>query len=123
MQIDDHLEDERKEYEADLARYAEYYADNESEIPSVSTIPAADAIATLADQMRLLGVPEEDEDEYADAHSCGDSDCQGEHTHAYADEYYETGHVSPSTLAYNELMPYCPATPDYYVCEDYLDNV
>jgi len=115
MLLDEHLEDERREVDADLARYNDYYADNESEIASTqaSTITIIDPVSVLAEHLHLLApLPEEDEEEI-DTHSCADSGCQGEHTHADYYEDYETGHVSPSTHAYNELLPYCPATPDY----------
>jgi hypothetical protein len=53
--------------------------------------PAADPVAALADGMRLLAVPEEDEE--VDTHSCGDSECQGAHVHADEGDYYG---ISPS---------------------------
>jgi len=115
MQLDEHLDDERKEFEADLARYDEYYADNESEIPNTqaSTIAVADTVSSITDKMRLLGVPEEDEDS-PDYHSCDEADCPGEYAHTFTWNHdYESGHISPSTQAYNELMPYCPSTPTY----------
>lgn len=59
---------------------------------ALAAAPAADPVAALADGMRLLAVPEEDEEEI-DTHSCGDSECQGAHLHDDAGDYYG---ISPS---------------------------
>ena len=91
-QVEEHLEDERRIDEADYSRLVEYEYD-------IAPVPDP-AVAALSTSVRLLTVPE-DEEEEVDNHSCADSGCQGEHTHADYDEY-EDGHRSPR-----------PVTPSY----------
>ena len=104
-QVEDYLADEQAIDAAEHARLLEYLA--------AAPAPAADdAVAVLAQGIKLLAVPEDDEEEI-DTHSCADSGCAGEHTHAYYDdEDYETGHRSPysGTPSY---MPDCYEGIDY----------
>ena len=104
-QVEDYLADEQAIDAAEHARLLEYLA--------AAPAPAADdAVAVLAQGIKLLAVPEDDEEEI-DTHSCADSGCAGEHTHAYYDdEDYECGHRSPyaGTPSY---MPDCYEGIDY----------
>ena len=106
-QVEDYLADEHAIDLAERARLQEYLD------AAAAPAPAADdAVAVLAQGIKLLAVPEDDEEEI-DAHSCADSGCAGEHTHAYYDdEDYECGHRSPyaGTPSY---MPDCYEGIDY----------
>jgi len=100
-QVEDYLADNAAIDAAEHARLLEYLADAAAAPPA----PPDDPVATLAQGMRLLAVPEDDEEEI-DTHSCADSGCAGEHTHAYYDDDYETGHRSP----YAGTPSYMPGT-------------
>ena len=97
-QVEEHLADERRIDEAEYARLIEYEYD----------IAPDPAVAALSSAVRLLTVPEDTEEEL-DNHSCADSGCAGEHTHADYEEY-EDGHRSPRTPPY---------APDPYEGIDY----
>lgn len=111
-QVEEYLADTHAIEEADRVRLLSYI---ESE-----------AVAGLSSSLRLLTVPEDSEEEL-DTHSCGDSECQGEHVHATDDDYvcghaecgdYECGHRSPVNYEYDmygciNSEPYIPATPEF----------
>jgi hypothetical protein len=99
-QVEEHLADERRIDESEYARLVEYEYD-------IAPVPDP-AVAALSSAVRLLTVPEDTEEEL-DTHSCADSGCVGEHTHADYDEY-EDGHRSPRTPPY---------APDPYEGIDY----
>ena len=105
-QVEEYLADERAIDAADYARLQEYLDAH------AAPAPVPDAVSLLAEGVRLLAVPEDDEEEI-DTHSCADSGCAGEHTHAYYDDDYETGHRSP----YAGTPSYAPDT--YYEGIDY----
>jgi hypothetical protein len=102
-QVDEYLADENAIDEAEQARLIEYLAEQER---SEHIAPVPDAVSALAQNLKLHAVPEEDEEE-EDNHSCGDSECVGEHVHAdyadYADDAddYECGHRSPVTYEFD----------------------
>jgi hypothetical protein len=111
-QVEDYLADTRAIDEAEHARLLEYL---NAAAPAPAPAPAPDAISALAENLRLLAVPEGDEEEL-DTHTCGDSECQGEHVHADEGDYYG---ISPSyspnhSQYYNYYeQPYIPATPEF----------
>lgn len=87
QQAEQHLADEELIDQAEQARLIAYLADEQSVIPPINSLAT------------------EDEEEL-DAHSCGDSECQGAHVHAedddcYADDDYECGHRSPVADMYD----------------------
>jgi len=111
-QVEDYLADTRAIDEAEHARLLEYL---NAAAAAPAPAPAPDAISALAENLRLLAVPEGDEEEL-DTHTCGDSECQGEHVHADMGDYYG---ISPSyspnhSQYYNYYeQPYIPATPEF----------
>ena len=111
-QVEEYLADNAAIDAAEHARLLEYLAAAAAAPPAA---PPDDAVATLAQGMRLLAVPEDDEEEI-DTHSCADSGCVGEHTHADEGDYYG---ISPSYSPnhgqyYNYYeQPYVPATPEF----------
>ena len=104
-QADEYLADENAIDEAEQARLIEYLAEQER---SEYAAPVPDDVAALAQSLKLLAVPEEEEDD----HSCADSECQGEHVHADYYEDYECGHRSPYA-----------GTPSYYAPETYYEGI
>lgn len=108
-QVEDYLADQQAIDAAEHARLLDYLAD-----AAAPPAPVPDAISALAENMRLLAVPEDDEEEL-DTHSCGDSECQGEHVHADEGDYYGISpSYSPNHSQYNYYeQPYIPATPPY----------
>ena len=102
-----YLADQQAIDAAEHARLLDYLAD-------AAAPPVPDAISALAENMRLLAVPEDDEEEL-DTHSCGDSECQGEHVHADEGDYYGISpSYSPNHTQYNYYeQPYIPDTPPY----------
>ena len=107
-QVEDYLADEQAIDAAEHARLLEYLA-------AAAPAPAADdAVAVLAQGIKLLAVPEDDEEEELDTHSCADSGCAGEHTHAYYDdEDYECGHRSPYAGTPSYMPDSCYEGIDY----------
>ena len=112
-QVYEYLADENAIDKAEQARLIEYLAEQER---SEYVVPVPYAVSALVQNLKLHAVPEEDEEE--DNHSCGDSECVGEHVHADYDNDYECGHRSP--IAYEFDMygcytsaSYCPATPEF----------
>ena len=103
-----YLADQQAIDAAEHARLVDYLAD-----AAAPPAPAPDPIAALAENLRLLAVPEQDDEEELDSHSCADSGCAGEHTHADYDDDYECGHRSP----YAGTPSYMPDT--YYEGIDY----
>ena len=104
-QVEDYLADEHAIDLAERARLQEYLA--------AAPAPAADdAVAVLVQGVKLLAVPEDDEEEI-DTHSCADSGCAGEHTHAYYDDDYETGHRSPYAGTPSYMPDSCYEGIDY----------
>ena len=108
-QVEEYLADQQAIDAAERARLQEYLSASSARqeaLPSQSfalggyldahavPVPVPDAVSLLSEGVRLLAVPEDDEEEI-DTHSCADSGCAGEHTHAYYDDDYETGHRSP----------------------------
>ena len=104
-QVEDYLADEHAIDLAERARLQEYL--------DAAPAPAADdAVAVLVQGVKLLAVPEDDEEEI-DTHSCADSGCAGEHTHAYYDDDYETGHRSPYAGTPSYMPDSCYEGIDY----------
>jgi len=117
-QAEEYIADQRVIDEAEQARLIEFLREQEHidaerfHLPPPAAPPAVDPVAALADGMRLLAVPEEDDE--IDTHSCADSECQGEHVHANYDEgdYYG---ISPSySPNYGSQINEPPYTPYYY---------
>lgn len=109
-QVEEYLADQQTIDAAEHARLLEYIA-----AAAAAPAPAApDPVDTLAQGMRLLAVPEDDEEEI-DTHSCADSGCQGEHTHGDEGDYYGISpSYSPNHGQYNYYeQPYIPATPEF----------
>jgi len=119
-QVEDYLADTHAIDEAEHARLLEYLLALPSESEALggylaaAAAPAPDAISALAENLRLLAVPEGDEEEL-DTHTCGDSECQGEHVHADMGDYYGISpSYSPNHTQYNYYeQPYIPATPEF----------
>jgi hypothetical protein len=128
-QVEEYLADEQAIDAAEHARLLEYLLASRARqeaLPSESEAlggyladaaapaPPPDPIAALAENLRLLAVPEEDEEEL-DTHTCGDSECQGEHVHADEGDYYGISpSYSPNHGEFNYYeQPYIPATPPY----------
>jgi hypothetical protein len=111
-QVEDYLADTRAIDEAEHARLLEYLA---AAAAAPAPAPEPEAVSVLAENLRLLAVPEDDEEEL-EPHVCGDSECQGEHVHADEGDYYG---ISPSyspnhSQYYNYYeQPYIPATPEF----------
>ena len=108
-QVEEYLADQQAIDAAEHARLLEYLA-----AVAPASAPAADDVAALTQGMRLLAVPEDGEEEL-DTHSCGDSECQGEHTHADEGDYYGISpSYSPNHSQYGYYeQPYIPATPQF----------
>jgi len=130
-QVEDYLADTHAIDEAEHARLLEYLlasSARQEALPSESfalrgylnaaaapaPAPAPDPISALAENLRLLAVPEGDEEEL-DTHTCGDSECQGEHVHADEGDYYGISpSYSPNHTQYNYYeQPYISATPEF----------
>jgi len=110
-QVEMYLADERAIDAAEQARLLEYLSASSAAEPPA---PAPDTISALAENLRLLAVPEDAEEEL-DTHSCGDSECQGEHLHSDVGDYYGISpSYSPNHGQYNYYeQPYIPATPEF----------
>jgi hypothetical protein len=108
-QVEDYLADQQAIDAAEQARLLEYLAD-----AAAAAAPAPDPVVALAQGIRLLAVPEDDEEEL-DTHTCGDSECQGEHLHSDEGDYYGISpSYSPNHGQYNYYeQPYIPATPEF----------
>lgn len=105
-QVEEYLADERAIDLSEYARLQEYLDAH------AAPAPVPDAVSLLAEGVRLLAVPEDDEEEI-DTHSCADSGCAGEHTHAYYDDDYETGHRSPYAGTPSYMPDSCYEGIDY----------
>jgi hypothetical protein len=111
-QVEDYLADQQAIDAAEQARLLEYLADAAAAAPVAA--PATDPVAALAQGIRLLAVPEDDEEEL-DTHSCADSGCVGEHLHSEGDYYGISPSYSPNHGQYYNYyeQPYIPATPEF----------
>ena len=107
-QVEDYLADEQAIDAAEHARLLEYIA-----AAAAAPAPPPDPIAALAENLRLLAVPEQDDEEELDSHSCADSGCAGEHTHADYDDDYECGHRSPYAGTPSYMPDTCYEGIDY----------
>ena len=101
-QVEEHLADKQAIDAAEHARLLEHLLAN----------AADDAVAALTQGIKLLAVPEQD-DEEIDSHSCADSGCAGEHTHADYDDDYECGHRSPYAGTPSYMPDTCYEGIDY----------
>ena len=125
-QVEEYLADEHAIDAAEYSRLQEYLDAH------AAPAPVPDAVSLLAEGVRLLAVPEdaplgfaergitssrlsreEDDEEEIDTHSCADSGCAGEHTHAYYDDDYETGHRSPYAGTPSYMPDTCYEGSDY----------
>ena len=111
-QVEEYLADQQAIDAAEHARLLEYLA---AVAPAAPAHAADEAVAALTQGIRLLAVPEEDDEEELEAHTCGDSECQGEHVHADMGDYYGISpSYSPNDGQYNYYeQPYIPATPEF----------
>ena len=112
-QAEEHLFHEEMLDQAEQNRLLDYL--NDVDAPAAAAAAAAAAapdVAALSSAVQNLAMIEEDDE--LDNHSCGDSECQGEHVHAdyYVDDY-ECGHRSPDAYANIISPPYIPATPEF----------
>ncbi len=111
-QVEDYLADQQAIDAAEQARLLEYLADAAAAPVAAPAVP--DPVVALAQGIRLLAVPEDDEEEL-DTHTCGDSECVGEHLHSEGDYYGISPSYSPNHSQYYNYyeQPYIPATPEF----------